>query len=57
MAKHTDAIRAALEKKKAAAHPDAIIDKDGNVKSAGKSTTGSMAPVIKPMKKVTGRGR
>lgn len=54
MTKLTDAIKAALEKKHAAAHPDAKSDgKDDKAK------TKKPMPVItgKPVKKVTGRGR
>ena len=56
MTKHTDVLKAALEKKRLAAHPDSAEGKDAK-ESKGKSREGSMAPVTKPMKKVTGRGR
>jgi hypothetical protein len=53
MSKFTDTLKAALEKKHAAAHPDAKSDSKDDSKS--KKTV----PVItgKPVKKVTGRGR
>ena len=54
MTKHTDALKAALEKKHAATHPDADAK---DTKGKAKSKPGSMAPAAKPMKKVTGRGR
>jgi hypothetical protein len=55
MSKFTDTIRAALEKKHAAAHPDTKSD----AKEDGKSKTKRSPAVItgKPVKKVTGRGR
>ena len=54
MTKHTDALKAALEKKHAATHPDADAK---DTKGKAKSKPGAMAPAAKPMKKVTGRGR
>lgn len=56
MTKHTDVLKAALEKKRAAQHPEQHDSKDSKptvkpLGSAGPSTAG------KPMKKVTGRGR
>ena len=54
MTKHTDVLKAALEKKHAAAHPDADAK---DAKGKGKSRPGTMTPAAKPMKKVTGRGR
>ena len=55
MSKFTDTLKAALEKKHAAAHPDTKSD----TKEDGKSKTRRSPPVItgKPVKKVTGRGR
>ena len=55
MSKFTDTLKAALEKKHAAAHPDTKSDS----KDDGKSKTKKSVPVItgKPVKKVTGRGR
>ena len=55
MTKFTDTLKAALEKKHAAAHPDTKSD----VKDEGKAKTKRPVPVItgKPVKKVTGRGR
>jgi hypothetical protein len=55
MTKFTDTLRAALEKKHAAAHPDTKSD----AKDDGKSKPKKPPPVItgKPVKKVTGRGR
>jgi len=54
MTKFTDTLKAALEKKHAAAHPDSKAEVD-----AGKSRARKTPPVIagKPVKKVTGRGR
>jgi hypothetical protein len=54
MAKLTDTLKAALEKKHAAAHPDAKLDGQDSKTKPKRS-----APVItgKPVKKVTGRGR
>lgn len=54
MSKFTDTLKAALEKKHAAAHPDAKSEN-----TDGKSKTKKTPPVItgKPVKKVTGRGR
>lgn len=54
MTKFTDTLRAALEKKHAASHPDIKSDT-----TDGKSKTRKSPPVIagKPVKKVTGRGR
>ncbi len=54
MSKFTDTLKAALEKKHAAAHPDVKSDADSN-----KTKTKKTVPVItgKPVKKVTGRGR
>lgn len=54
MSKFTDTLKAALEKKHAAAHPDTKSDTD-----SGKSKIKPSVPVItgKPVKKVTGRGR
>ena len=54
MTKFTDTLKAALEKKHAAAHPDAKNDSQD-----GKTKTKRSPPVIagKPVKKVTGRGR
>lgn len=54
MTKFTDTLKAALEKKHAAAHPDTKAGEDSTTKKARKSP-----PVItgKPIKKVTGRGR
>ena len=55
MSKFTDTLKAALEKKHAAAHPDTKSEN----KDDGKSKTKKPVPVItgKPVKKVTGRGR
>ena len=55
MTKFTETLKAALEKKHAAAHPDTKSD----TKSDGKSKPRRAPPVItgKPVKKVTGRGR
>lgn len=55
MTKFTDTLKAALEKKHAAAHPDTKTD----AKEDGKTKTKRSSPVItgKPVKKVTGRGR
>ena len=55
MTKFTDTLKAALEKKHAAAHPDTKTD----AKEDGKTTTKRSPPVItgNPVKKVTGRGR
>ena len=55
MSKFTDTLKAALEKKHAAAHPDTKTD----AKEDGKTKTKRSPPVItgKPVKKVTGRGR
>lgn len=55
MSKFTDTLKAALEKKHAAAHPDTKSD----AKDDGKSKPKKPVPVItgKPVKKVTGRGR
>ena len=54
MTKFTDTLKAALEKKHAAAHPDTKTDGDPDRKKVRRSP-----PVItgKPVKKVTGRGR
>ncbi len=54
MSKFTDTLKAALEKKHAAAHPDVKSDSE-----SGKTQTKKSVPVItgKPVKKVTGRGR
>lgn len=54
MTKHADVLKAALEKKHAAAHPDAADSQAGKAKKPGKM---GGAPASKPMKKVTGRGR
>jgi hypothetical protein len=53
MSKFTDTLKAALEKKHAAAHPDTKSESDN------KSKVKKPVPVItgKPVKKVTGRGR
>lgn len=56
MTKLTDAVRAALEKKKAAQHPQTRED-NPETKPRGPGRPGAMAPAAKPMKKVTGRGR
>jgi hypothetical protein len=55
MSKFTDTLKAALEKKHAAAHPDTKAD----AKDDGKANPKRAVPVItgKPVKKVTGRGR
>jgi hypothetical protein len=55
MSKFTDTLKAALEKKHAAAHSDTKWDD----KDEGKSKSKKPVPVItgKPVKKVTGRGR
>lgn len=55
MSKFTDTLKAALEKKHAATHPDTKSD----AKDDGKSKSKKPVPVItgKPVKKVTGRGR
>jgi len=54
MTKFTDTLKAALEKKHAAAHPDSKTEGD-----TGKSRARKTPPVVagKPVKKVTGRGR
>ena len=54
MTKFTDTLKAALEKKHAAAHPDTKTD----AKEDGKTKIKRSPPVItgKPVKKVTGRG-
>lgn len=54
MSKFTDTLKAALEKKHAAAHPDVKSDSESS-----KTKTKTPMPVItgKPVKKVTGRGR
>ena len=55
MSKLTDTLKAALEKKHAAAHPDTKSDSTDDSKAKPKRAV----PVItgKPVKKVTGRGR
>jgi hypothetical protein len=55
MSKLTDTLKAAMEKKHAAAHPDTKLDAKDDSKSKSKKSV----PVItgKPVKKVTGRGR
>ena len=55
MSKLTDTLKAALEKKHAAAHPDTKSDSTDD----GKAKSKRAVPVIigKPVKKVTGRGR
>ena len=54
MTKFTDTLKAALEKKHAAAHPDTKTGEDSAQKKVRRSP-----PVItgKPVKKITGRGR
>ena len=54
MTKFTETLKAALEKKHAAAHPDAKHEG-----TESKTKTKKSPPVVsgKPVKKVTGRGR
>jgi hypothetical protein len=49
--KFTDAIRDALAKKQAAAHPDAKKGKDGKIKRSGTTTIAG-----RPVQRAVGRG-
>jgi len=54
MTKFTDTLKAALEKKHAAAHPDAKID-GGEINPKTKKSPAMISG--KPTKKIAGRGR